>query len=265
MSTAPVKPISKTRATKLVREIRKTLTELAPTVAELFEGRGWVALGYADWSTLIREEFGGPLMLPKPERAEAVAVLSESGMSNRAIADTLGVTEITVRRDSTATNVAVDEPRKVVGKDGKTRTYTGKRTRPGKTTKAEPEPDIATPTNIEEALAHVYALREYAQNADDVGTYLRANIIEATLIGEPRSDAIASTIEDAVASRVIDRLIVAHIGLDGATVEELETHIADVELLILDRKREEAKPVKKATRAKRVTRKGATVLSGAKS
>ena len=107
-TSTPAKRISKTRATKLVREVRKALSELAPTVVELYEGQAWIALGYADWSTLIRQEFGGPLMLPKPERVEAVAILTESGMSNRAVGETLGVTEITVRRDrSTAPHGAV--------------------------------------------------------------------------------------------------------------------------------------------------------------
>ena len=52
------------------------------------------------------------------ERREIVAELVDVGMSNVAIAEVIGVDEITIRRDKAgSTNV---DPDKVVGQDGKT-------------------------------------------------------------------------------------------------------------------------------------------------
>jgi transposase-like protein len=56
--------------------------------------------------------------LDAEDRRELVAQLKAEGKSNRMIAETLGVSEATVRRDGTASNVAVD---RVTGKDGKSR------------------------------------------------------------------------------------------------------------------------------------------------
>lgn len=53
----------------------------------------------------VDDRLGGYVRLSIPERQVAVAELVADGMSNRQVADVLGVNEITVRRD--ATNVAV--------------------------------------------------------------------------------------------------------------------------------------------------------------
>jgi ParB-like chromosome segregation protein Spo0J len=56
--------------------------------------------------------------LDAEDRRELVTKLRGEGKSNRMIAETLGVSEATVRRDGTASDVAVD---RVTGKDGKSR------------------------------------------------------------------------------------------------------------------------------------------------
>lgn len=55
-----------------------------------------------------------------PQRREVVSELAGSGMSNRAIADVIGVSDQTVNNDvnAGAKNLAPD--RKVTGQDGKT-------------------------------------------------------------------------------------------------------------------------------------------------
>jgi hypothetical protein len=86
-----------------------------------FFGRVWLGMGYESWTEWCDCELDG-FMLPTPERREVVEELSEAGMSNRAIADVVGVSKDTVGRDlSTVSNATVDTERKTIGKDGKAR------------------------------------------------------------------------------------------------------------------------------------------------
>jgi ParB-like chromosome segregation protein Spo0J len=77
--------------------------------------------------------------LDAEDRRELVTKLRAEGKSNRMIAETLGVSEATVRRDGTASNVAVD---RVTGKDGKSRPA-----RMTRKPRAKPEAD-PEPTNV---------------------------------------------------------------------------------------------------------------------
>ena len=93
----------------------------------LYQGRAWIALGYSSWDALCDTELGGArIALPRQQRQEVVCDLRESGMSTRAIASAVGVTDMTVRRDleSSATNVAVVALATITGLDGRTRTAT---------------------------------------------------------------------------------------------------------------------------------------------
>lgn len=85
-----------------------------------FRGRVWIALAYDNWAEWCECELGG-LKLPAPKRRQVVAELAGEGMSNRAIADAIGSSEPTVRRDlgATASFDAVD--RKTLGQDGRER------------------------------------------------------------------------------------------------------------------------------------------------
>lgn len=72
-----------------------------------------------------------------------VSELSGAGMSNRAIADTIGVAPDTVNRDvriSTERNRSVDDtPRTTLGQDGRERSYPQP-----KPSAPEPEPEMCT-------------------------------------------------------------------------------------------------------------------------
>lgn len=87
-----------------------------------FRGRVWIALAYDNWAQWCECELGG-LKLPAPKRREVVAELADAGMSNRAIADTIGSSHTTVNndlRESTGSNFPVG--RKTLGQDGRERT-----------------------------------------------------------------------------------------------------------------------------------------------
>lgn len=89
-------------------------------VVRAFRGRIWVALAYNSWAEWCECELGG-LKLPVPQRREVVSELADAGMSNRAIADAIGVGYGTVHRDRGPgdPNGSPGEDRKVTGQDGK--------------------------------------------------------------------------------------------------------------------------------------------------
>ena len=69
--------------------------------------RDWLALGYATWDELCEAEFRGAMIgLPRGERREAVAEMTDAGMSTRAIGAALGVSEGTIRNDRGAQDYA---------------------------------------------------------------------------------------------------------------------------------------------------------------
>jgi hypothetical protein len=79
--------------------IRDNLTKIAALIEEAKTGQIHLALGFSSWTAYLAEALGGRLELDTDSRREVVALMSDEGMSNRAIAQAVGVTEITVRRD----------------------------------------------------------------------------------------------------------------------------------------------------------------------
>jgi len=91
-----------------------TLGEIAAAYAE----RDWVHLGYASWDAYVDGEFGAErLRLPAGDRQQAVTELRLAGMSQRAIASTVGVNQATVSRDLAGDADA--SPAEITGTDGK--------------------------------------------------------------------------------------------------------------------------------------------------
>src|SRR6185312_6940849 len=91
--------------------------ETLALVAEAYRLRDWETLGYPDWATYVREEFGAArLRLSIEDRVEAVRALRLDGMSFRAIGSALGVSKDTVARD--AEGVSSETPDEITGTDG---------------------------------------------------------------------------------------------------------------------------------------------------
>lgn len=132
MTVEPIRPdLTAEQARSLTDKIRTTVTVAHDLIAAAYQGRAWVALGYADWDTYCSAEFEQARMvrLGREERREIVSDLREQGMSTRAIAGGLGVDHATVARDirtgdAHASPVADATPALVVGIDGKK--YTAK-------------------------------------------------------------------------------------------------------------------------------------------
>lgn len=86
-------------ARSLTDKIKIGLEMTWQLVTNAYEGRVWVALGYASWDEYCIREFGtSRLRLPREERDEIVASLASSGMSERAIASATGLGNGTVHR-----------------------------------------------------------------------------------------------------------------------------------------------------------------------
>jgi hypothetical protein len=114
---AEIADLATDEATEITSRIRAWVKQCPiEDIKRAYFGRVWLAMGYDSWSEWCDCELDG-FKLPAVERREAVAELAESGMSNRAIADVIGVTHTTVNEDRRATGNNL--PVKVTGKDGR--------------------------------------------------------------------------------------------------------------------------------------------------
>lgn len=88
-----------------------SVTTLLALIAEAQQGRIHRVLGFASWPAYLADALSRlRLAVNAIERRELVAVMADEGMSNRAIAQAVGVTEITVRRDRQVRHDVAPEP-----------------------------------------------------------------------------------------------------------------------------------------------------------
>lgn len=118
--------MDRVEARQLVDQIRAGLDDLRDAVIALWQGAGWLALGYPTWDDLCDAELRMRVQLPREERREVVTQLTDAGMSTRAIGSALGVDQAQVirdkqqvMRDASPSPEPAPEPAKVIGLDGK--------------------------------------------------------------------------------------------------------------------------------------------------
>lgn len=105
---AAVAPLAEDAARRLTERIRITahnardnLTKLRDLVDEAQHGQAHLALGYASWTAYLSDVLGDePLRLARDQRQELVGYLAGEGMSTRAIAPIVGVSQKTVVKDA---------------------------------------------------------------------------------------------------------------------------------------------------------------------
>lgn len=139
-------------------------------------------LGVKSWTVYIADVIGKEIKaLPVDDRRQIVALLAGEGMSNRAIADAVGVNEITVRGDkdevrhdvAPADQVQVshdDSPAEAVDAEVvESKPVTGL---DGKTYPAKPKPDVPKPSNTFSArfYRHVSQLQSHALHLEKLTT-----------------------------------------------------------------------------------------------
>lgn len=158
MSAIDITTLDHGAAERLDRRIRLMVTTISANLAKITElieeaktGQIHIALGFQSWPAYLADALGGRLELDTDSRREVVALMSGAGMSNRAIAQAVGVTEGTIRNDKVRNHYAPDEPVEVVeaevveepvrvtGLDGKTYNRT---TAPATTQRRPPLPDL---------------------------------------------------------------------------------------------------------------------------
>lgn len=107
----------------LLDSAASALDRLASLVNEAYAKRVDKALGYTSWAEYAEHEFAGHTVnLAAPIRRELVWRLSESGMSTRAIAPAVNVSNVTVAHDRQVLSCLTPEraePQIVTGIDGK--------------------------------------------------------------------------------------------------------------------------------------------------
>ncbi len=79
--------------------IRDNIAKLTGLIEEAKQGQIHAALGFASWTAYLADALGGRLELDTDSRREVVALMSGEGMSQRAIARAVGVSQKTVDRD----------------------------------------------------------------------------------------------------------------------------------------------------------------------
>ena len=92
------------RLTDRIRLIAEHVAESLDKMADLIDqarvGSAWLVLGYRSWTAYVADEFSGVLpRLEREPRQEFVRELAARGMSSRAIAPIVGVSDRQVRTD----------------------------------------------------------------------------------------------------------------------------------------------------------------------
>lgn len=96
-------------ARALTDRIQAGTTKIQELIITAYQGRAWVALGYASWDEYISGEFASsPLALPRETRQEAVQSLKKQGLSLRAIASVTGTSPQTVANDAAAASTGTE-------------------------------------------------------------------------------------------------------------------------------------------------------------
>lgn len=174
--------------------------QMRQDIADAYAQRDWVALGYGSWGAYVDAEFGAQRGLPRDERREAVAELRQIGMSQRAIASTLGVDQKTVSNDlrSTEENSSVDQPERITSLDGRERPATRPSTSSGQSLPAPtPSPIPEQIDNDPDVQAHEF-MRRFMAN-------LRTSI-DVTAFDPDRVAALADATEVEALQRHADSL-----------------------------------------------------------
>jgi hypothetical protein len=126
--------MNKREAQQITKQIRCAVKDLDQLIITAYAERAWAALGYPSWADYCQTEFESDCVKLHGDARVKVAVrLKESGMSNRAIAVSLGIGKDTVARDLATTGANAPMLDRVTTSDG--RSYPATRSKP-----AAPEP-----------------------------------------------------------------------------------------------------------------------------
>jgi hypothetical protein len=93
-------PMTRQEAEEFLAYLRTTQAQFVTRVLDAYNRVAHLALGYESWSAMCEAEgFASLARLPRDKRAGVVVQLHSAGMSQRAIAGAIGVSQDTVRQD----------------------------------------------------------------------------------------------------------------------------------------------------------------------
>lgn len=202
MTLATANQCSEAAARALTDQLRQSLSVSWELLVEAYQRRAWAALGYQSWDAYTDAELGEVrLRLPREERREVVASMTEAGMSTRAIGSALGVNRKTVMadREVVQNGPPADEPvdaeivedespeameravkAAILGTDGKTYSAPPKPTTPRRRPLPEAFWQAAYDlTKVAERIERLADDDRFPQNADQVATANRSDLIRA--------------------------------------------------------------------------------------
>jgi len=90
---------------------RESGTKFFEQIVWQIERQAWTVLGHASWDAMRETEYGEMgVVVPRADRPEVVARMRKSGLTQRQIAETVGVNEATVSRDlaNASSDLSVD-------------------------------------------------------------------------------------------------------------------------------------------------------------
>ena len=158
------------------RTIKTALEVAAEEMTALWRGRAWEVKGYDTWQEYLDGSGLTVAWADASARQQIVLDLREEGMSQRAIADAVGVAQSTVHEDLSATDRNRSVGRvPVLGLDGKVRTYDVPKPKPAPDLSAEAAAQISADQwvrYVEGALvgllsSPVHGIEEYVDLAGD--------------------------------------------------------------------------------------------------
>lgn len=198
---------------RLVGRIQDDLDTLAGLIDQMLEGRGHLALGFKTPQAYLQDVFRiGGVSRVVEQRRPIVAMLSQKGLSQRAIADIVGVSQKTVRRDQDQVrhdaSPDLDEDRRTIARDGKSYPATALKRQP------TPEPDDeiidyqAAQDDFNRLTSSMFAAKRKAQDALSLALHLRGfNEAEKRSITVALADEVIdvfNAIKDAAEGRSMD-------------------------------------------------------------
>uniref|UniRef100_A1UJQ8 Uncharacterized protein n=2 Tax=unclassified Mycobacterium TaxID=2642494 RepID=A1UJQ8_MYCSK len=196
---------------RLVGKIQDDLDTLAHLINQMLEGQAHLALGFKTPQAYLQDVFridGVSRVIE--QRRPVVAMLTQKGLSQRAIADIVGVSVGTVVNDQAASGaqkLSTSSEDRVIGRDGKS--YPA--------TKPKPEPEVSDDEIIDYQAAQddfnrltssMFAAKRKAQDALSLALHLRGfNEDEKRSIVADVADEVIdvfNAIKDAAKGRSMD-------------------------------------------------------------
>jgi uncharacterized protein (DUF433 family) len=124
--SVPLRVITPDDVRASIKRAKRSLEKAAEEIVWQVEMEAWKTLQYPSWDAMREAEYGGAaFMVPRRQRPELVARMRRTGLTQREIADTAGVTQQQVSNDLRLnTNFGNEQPETITNARGQQRPAT---------------------------------------------------------------------------------------------------------------------------------------------